>query len=256
MTPENPSYLGYIFIIGAIALAILAYAIYLNLREDKSKMESKGKSEKLEAGMENSRSQEIPLPAESILIETPFSPVVESNHAPKEETAAEFQKKILETASSGVDMPQEQELVSVVTILREIDSGKIILRIGETDYKSLDELKHSPHFSRIMRLSTDLDHWLKPAQGFWSRAEKVVSQSKGIEMEPFSPKSMVDEINEILERRLREEPGKRKAIKLVEMLDGGVNVLIGVDSYPIDEVPFEDVRNIIREAVSEWEQRR
>jgi hypothetical protein len=255
MTLENSSLLGNIFIIGGIAMAILAYAIYLNLKENKSKLKPEDRDETLDKKMDTPPSEQAVSTPETPLIETPFSLASEKDPTQTEETPQESQIEFTDVEISGVDMPQEQELVPVVAVLREIDSGNIILRIGETDYHNLDELMDSPHLPRIMRLSTDLDQWLTPTQKSDGEAEKIVLQSKAAETEPFGPKSMVDEINEILERMLKEETGKRKAIKLVEMLDGGVNVYIGVDSYPIDEVPFDDVRQLIRKAVSEWEQR-
>jgi hypothetical protein len=255
MTLENSSLLGNIFIISGIAMAILAYAIYLNLKEKQPKLKPEERDETLDKKMDTPPSEQAVSTPETPLIETPFSLALGKDPTSIEETLQETQVELKDVEISGVDMPQQQELVPVVTVLREIDSGNIVLRIGETDYHNLDELMDSPHLPRIMRLSTDLDQWLTPTQKSDGKAERIVLQSKAAETELFGPKSMVDEINEILERMLKEEAGKRKAIKLVEMLDGGVNVYIGVDSYPIDEVPFEDVRQLIRKAVSEWEQR-
>jgi hypothetical protein len=255
MILENSSLLGNIFIIGGIAMAILAYAIYLNLKENQPKLKPEEKDETLDKKGDTPPSEQVVSTTDTPLIETPFSLASVKDPAPTEETPQESQVEHTDVEIAGADMPQEQDLVSVVTVLREIDSGNIILRIGDTDYHNLDELMDSPHLPRIMRLSTDLVQWLKPTKKSDGKAERIILQSKATETEPFGPKSMVDEINEILERMLKEETGKRKAIKLVEMLDGGVNVYIGVDSYPIDEVPFEDVRELIREAVNEWEQR-
>jgi hypothetical protein len=255
MTLENSSLLGNIFIIAGIGLAILAFAIYLNLKEPKSKLKSEKNDETIDTKTDRITTEQAPPPPDAPLIDTPFSLASARDPAPMEGNQKETELEFSDAEMSGGHMPQQQELVSVVTVLREIDSGNLILRIGETDYASLDALIDSPHLSRIMRLANDLSQWLKPAQKSGRSTERIVIQSKAAESEPFGPKSMVDEINEILERMLKEETGNRKAIKLVEMLDGGVNVYIGVDSYPIDEVPFEDVRQFIRKAVSEWEQR-
>jgi hypothetical protein len=255
MILENSSLLGNIFIIGGIAMAILAYAIYLNLKENEPKLKPEEREETLKEKMDTPPLEQSVSSPDTPLIETPFSLASVEDPTPTEKIPQETHVEDAEVGTFGVDMPQEQELVSVVTVLREIDSGNITLRIGEEDYHNLEELMDSPHLPRIMRLSTDLVQWLKPTKKSDERTERIVLQSKAAEAEPFGPKSMVDEINEILERMLKDEAGKRKAIKLVEMLDGGVNVYIGVDSYPIDEVPFEDVRQLIRKAVSEWEQR-
>jgi hypothetical protein len=252
MTPEHSSLLGYLFIVGGIAIAILAYVISLNLREDRTEKVPERKGEVFEKEEGDASFEQGVSFQDAPMIESPLSSTSMEEPILTEEILVDVPEKKI----TGVDMPQEQELVSVVTILRELDSGNLILRIGEKNYTDFEALSDSPHLSRILRLSTDLEQWLKPSQVTERSSSRAPRPSKAIETEPLQSRSMVDEINEILERRLKTEPGKRKAIKLVEMQDGGVNVYIGVDSYSIDEVPFEDVRVLIREAVSEWEQRR
>jgi hypothetical protein len=254
MTFENSSLLGYVFIISGFALVILAYAIYLNLRGEKSS--TRGIDENLVIETEGPTPIEESLQSNAPIIETPISSGVDSSLESREIDKKGPDIEMRPSEVAGVNMPKEQELISVATILREIDSGRLILRIGEKDYASFEDLKASPHLSRIERLYSDLENWLKPTDKSASGIGKVVSKATAVEMDPSRPLNMVDEINEILDHRLRDESGERKAIKLVEMLDGGVNVYIGVDSYPIDKVPDEDVRQLIREAVAEWEQKR
>jgi hypothetical protein len=256
MTPENPSVLGYVFIIGGIALAILAYWIYINLREDKAKVHSKTMVKNSNAQTDSSPFEGVAVLSDEPLMETPDPSFFDKDPPPTEGIKNLSQIQSSQKESTGENMPKQQELVSVVNILREIDTGNLILRIGGKDYTRFEDLKDSPHLSRILRLSTDLDQWLKPAAIPGRKKDRSVTRSKAPATDSFTPRSMVEEINEILERKLEEESGEKKAIKLVEMPDGGVNVYIGVDSYPIDEVPFEHVQKIIRQAVSEWEQKR
>jgi hypothetical protein len=256
MTFESSSLLGYLFVIIGIALTILAFVIYLNLQGDKSETKPKITTGIEDFREESSSTMEDISALDTPIIDTPFTSSVSTEDEPVGEEDKESKQEISTAEEgTGVAMPKEQELVSVATILREIDTGNIILRIGETEYNSLEDLQKSPHLARIERLYSDLEAWLRPASKSLFERKKSASTSKNFDADPFKPKSMVEEINDILEKKLREEPGERKAIKLVEMLDGGVNVYIGVDSYPIDEVPFEDVQELIRQAVAEWEQR-
>jgi ABC-type Na+ efflux pump permease subunit len=256
MTLENSSLLGYLFIVIGIVLTILAFAVYLTLRDEKSEKKSEIAMADSSTGEGNSSTAEESSELDTPIIDTPFLSSMNAENELVEEDDKEPKSEVsIPVEEPGVVMSKEQELVSVVTFLREIDTGNLILRIGEKEYTSYEDLQASPHLARIERVYSDLESWLEPASKSLFGRKKAPSKSTTIEADPFKPKSMVEEINDILEQKLREEPGERKAIKLVEMLDGGVNVYIGVDSYPIDEVPFEDVQELIRQSVAEWEQR-
>jgi hypothetical protein len=167
------------------------------------------------------------------------------------------QEEVIPSMASNLNevespIPDKQELKTVATVLREVDTGNLIIRVDDMEYVKPEELMDSNHWSRIERLSSDLKEWLESTE-LQTSPFKTSSDLKTGDNQSATPKSMVEEINLILERKLRTEDVDRKAIKIIEMLDGSVKVYIGVDSYPIDEVPFEDVRQLIREAVSEWE---
>jgi len=68
--------------------------------------------------------------------------------------------------------------------------------------------------------------------------------------------SMVTQVDAILQKKLDLAGMKKWAIRLTEFPRRGMVVLVGLEQYNgIDEVPYERVRTIIRESVSEWEQR-
>jgi hypothetical protein len=69
-------------------------------------------------------------------------------------------------------------------------------------------------------------------------------------------KSIPAQIDEILQGKLAGTPLEKRSIHLTESTSGGVVVQVGLDQYPgIDAVPDEEVRNLIRSAVAEWEKR-
>lgn len=74
---------------------------------------------------------------------------------------------------------------------------------------------------------------------------------------PFAaPKSIVGQIDEILQDHLFGTPLADKRIRLVEKPNQGVVVMIGLEQFPsIEDVPDPEIRNLIRQAVSEWELR-
>jgi hypothetical protein len=69
-------------------------------------------------------------------------------------------------------------------------------------------------------------------------------------------KSMVQAIDEILQERLENSPLKSKGIKLVEQPPVGVVVWVGLEHYNgVEDVPDEEVKALIRSAVSIWEEK-
>jgi hypothetical protein len=253
MNIESSSLLGYVFIISGIALGILAYAIYLNLREAKSNISD---TELPKDSVQNDVSTVQPESVDTTNQSLSATPVEHHNDIPIEASMNQDEKDTpmpAELENGLSPKPDKQDLAEVATILREVDTGNLIIRVGSSEYTNIKDLMDSKHWSRIERLSSDLAEWLKSSQFELSPSRAPSSDSKPLDDTFTAPKSMVEEINEILERKIKTEDVDRKAIKLIEMLDGTIKVYIGVDSYPIDEVPFEDVRALIRESVSEWE---
>jgi hypothetical protein len=69
-------------------------------------------------------------------------------------------------------------------------------------------------------------------------------------------KSIVAQIDEILQTRLENTPLADQGIHLIEGPDQGMVIEVGVNRYTdIDEVPEAEIRRLIRQAVSEWESR-
>ncbi|MCL4562509.1 MAG: hypothetical protein M1281_18095, partial [Chloroflexi bacterium] len=72
---------------------------------------------------------------------------------------------------------------------------------------------------------------------------------------PGEAKSIVAQIDEILQEHLAGSALASRSIRLMEVPKEGVIVAVGVDHYPdIDAVPDPDIRAIIQTAVAEWEQ--
>jgi len=68
--------------------------------------------------------------------------------------------------------------------------------------------------------------------------------------------SMVAQVDEILQEKIIAANMQKWAVRLTELPNKGMMVLVGLEKYEgIDDVPYERVRVIIRESVSEWERR-
>ena len=68
------------------------------------------------------------------------------------------------------------------------------------------------------------------------------------------PKSIAMQVDEILQRRLREKGWQQRGIRLLELPNKGMVVMVGLDQYPtIEDVPDAEIQTILRASVREWE---
>ena len=73
---------------------------------------------------------------------------------------------------------------------------------------------------------------------------------------PAAPKSIVAQIDEVLQEKLAGTPLENRGISLLDHPGQGVLVRVGLDQYDgIDAVPDEEIRDLIRSAAAEWEKR-
>jgi hypothetical protein len=69
--------------------------------------------------------------------------------------------------------------------------------------------------------------------------------------------SVIDEVNDILQKKLHGSPLAGKGIHLMENHNKEIRFWVGLNSYnDVDEIPDPDVRQIIDESVREWEKNR
>lgn len=86
----------------------------------------------------------------------------------------------------------------------------------------------------------------------------VLARAVQQEVRPPEPpsKSIAAQIDEILQEKLKDSPLASRAIRLMELPNKGMVVMVGLDQYDgVEAVPDDDIRRLIRAAVAEWEQR-
>ena len=70
------------------------------------------------------------------------------------------------------------------------------------------------------------------------------------------PRSIAAQIDEILQEMLVNSPLASRGIRLLELPNKGMVVMVGLNQYEgVEAVPEEEIRQVIRAAVAEWEQR-
>jgi hypothetical protein len=83
--------------------------------------------------------------------------------------------------------------------------------------------------------------------------ERVLRQKS--DAEPSEPKSIAAQIDEILQQKLPSSPLRNHVIKLLELPEKGLVVLVDQKEYQgVGEVPDLEVRALLQECVAEWEQ--
>ena len=69
--------------------------------------------------------------------------------------------------------------------------------------------------------------------------------------------SVIDEVNEILQRKLHGSPLAGKGIHLMENHNKEIRFWVGLESYDdVEEIPDPEIQKLIDDAVKEWEQSR
>jgi hypothetical protein len=230
---------GILLIVAGVALAILAYALIMSRRGD-------GEAESLAA-----ESQEpIPSPCGT----TPAQVQSPGPPAPAPPAAEPAGPSVpppaaLPTATPPAAPPPLPRTVDVARLLRDDVTGALQIAVGSRVYRTLNELRDSPDLVRVEAAARDLQAW------FAAPAKAKPPEDRRAEAPAQQSGNMLDQINKILERKLALVPDLPQGVRLAPSPDGGVRVLIGLQSYPLDQVPEARINQLIRDSVAEWENR-
>ena len=154
--------------------------------------------------------------------------------------------EVEKTGKQGL-RPQAGPQISIATLLRDEVTGQLIVKVGDTEYHNPDDLKASSDWTSVEYAASDLQTWIA----------KDASVQLKIEREPEAvepkPTSMIEQINAILQEKINSSGRSHLGVRLLESPSGAARVLIGVQSYDLADVPDEEVRQLIQEAVAIWE---
>ncbi len=160
---------------------------------------------------------------------------------------------------------QPQFPADALHIWRDSQSKLIVMQIGKRIYRSGEALPPTEG-KYLTGLITYLQRWLgisetsvlpatQPVQP--PQAQASVSPFVPEESEtPFEEKSIVGQIDDILQNKIANTPLQERGIRLMENLDGSMRVLIGMDQFDdVSSIPDETVKAAIQSAVRDWENR-
>lgn len=255
MTLENPLLIGIILIIVGIATALIAAAILLNRRDSGDNQDKTNKE------TDSDQTQAAPVQLSNTVEQKPDSPPADSTPSDSK-TAEQAHSNPPEASLSSVDKSSPPPLAS---LKRDSTTGRLLLEIGGREYTSPGQLRSSSDWPLIKQSLEELSAWIhhEPVPEDRSGSTTPLRKSRAPEKKPRNkkpavapqPTSMVDQINEIIEEKIRLSGETHLSVRLIEGLHGEIKALIGVESFPVQDIPDEEVRNFIRECVTEWEQK-
>ena len=261
MTIDNNLIIGVVLICVGLLLGLMAYFIITGRSEEEIEEEAEGMGETAKPTPEPVELEEeeqsptpqiednIPLPGTPE--ETLPSPAQTSEPPPVEETPPEDTTTEQEAHEIMQTEPGEasQPGITIATLHRDEVTGELIVQVGDRQYLTAAELKLSSDWNRVEYAASDLAKWISS-----QTSEDRIPESDR-EQDTSRPQSMIEQINNFLQQKLVESVSSLKGVRLIESSEGTVRVLIGVQSYSIDEVPDPEVAQLIREAVAAWEEK-
>jgi hypothetical protein len=251
---DNQLVLGVVLIVVGIALALLAYAFILNRRE-----QDKGPGGATPEPSEAPVAAEVASPSAPRLppapaVEPPATPAPIAVPSIPLHQAAATPPPPAPTPTAAPPSPASapvpsRRTLAVATLLRDEVTGKLSVLVGGREYANAEDLRASRDYARVEYATADLVQWLGATAVRERTAERVKEEAK-------KPLSMIEQIDEILQRKMTELAGAPRGVRLVEGAGGSLRVFIGVQSYAFEDVPDAEVKSIIREAVAEWESKK
>lgn len=224
--------IGILLIIVGIAIGLIAVAVVLNRREDQLAAE-------LDPETEDTVDDAAPESDEQ-------DPVTELDEGEPDSEIDEGEPS--EEADVGEEQappaPLERQLIA--EIYREEVTGKLIVRAGDQEYLDGKQIENEADRRRLAYAASDLSDWFQGEFEYGGRSAAASSPQQA-----ESSDQMLEEINEILQRSLASTPDR--GVRLFPDGVGGVKVMIGVKSYEVEDVPDDEIKDLIRQAVAEWE---
>ena len=187
---------------------------------------------------------------------------------------APFLKKLFpkDESEKPADVDDSQKTTSETQIQPEIKKpspdSQLILKVWkdgekapvyEVDGKYIDKENLPNEILNIVTIqeSAPAEPEPKPQKPVEDPTLEVVPEIDEEEEGEIKMLSVVDEVNNILQRKLHGSPMAGKGIHLMENHNKEIRFWVGLESYnDVSEIPDPEIRKMIDEAVKEWEKNR
>jgi len=179
-------------------------------------------------------------------------------------------------AESSLSHPNETAL----KIWQKPETQNIVVELDGHPYERGIDLSIKSR-DQLNRMILDLNNWIESSPLHQSGSDTLANEAPltkkvdedtqpRVSINPFNlladalranvpvsqlpPESMIDQIDDILQTKLEAAGLKDKAVRLMEWPNIGMMVMIGLEKYEsVEDIPDEEIRNLIRAAVKSWE---
>jgi len=148
---------------------------------------------------------------------------------------------------------------------RDALSQRLLVEMDGKVYRNPDEMESKQRL-HLAHLVGEASAWVppQPAESL-ARTSAALTMPAGLQASPLrdakatliktaSRQSIAAQIDEILQRKLAGTPLAARGIKIVELPNQGMVVMVGLEKFTdLTQVPEEEVRSVIAQAVAEWE---
>ncbi len=178
--------------------------------------------------------------------------------------------------AGGEEKPPRRGLVSALRLWRRKTDGALWVQLPEEEAADSPQGLPAEQRAALERLLSELAHWLgapPPAAASPSAAASppepprslnpfkpfrdTLTRRRSAAEEPVLPPaslSIAAQVDEILQEMLEGTPLEARGIRLMELPGQGMVVLVGLEKFvTVDEVPYDDVRAVLKAAVARWE---
>jgi len=180
--------------------------------------------------------------------------------------------------------PTQPARKPIVQVWREPEDDSLVIELEGKEYRRSHNLSAKQN-NQVQKLILELNDWLtstpiqqleipapitpekptpegkpaedtKPRLSFNPVTMLVNALQADVQKSQLPVASIVSQIDDILQEKLKDSPLEGEPIRLMELPGKGMVVMVGLEQYDnVDEVPREEIQEIIRSAVKEWEQR-
>jgi len=223
-----------------IGLATMFFGYFFGLFEGRGQGYKKRKKEEAEEPVPTAPA---PMPAAPIM--PPEKSLLRLSLDASEQPCLELDGQRIDT--SQMQPPQRRRLIDLMVVMRPwIEAGPVARQQPATPAVQPAPVATPPAPAR----ATGPLSMPAPA-----RATGPLSMPTPAPAEvPSAPTTMVGQIDAILQAKLIGTPLASRGIRLVESMQGGAMVVVGLQRYPgVGDVPDPEVQSVIRAAIAEWE---
>jgi hypothetical protein len=228
MTLDNRLLFGIVLICLGLALAAVAYLVFTSRNSKDENEEGTEEGEVPEAQMPEPET--IKIKADETSIKKRAKP---DRPPPKEPDPQQDPPSPPPDTPSPKPEPhiEGQRRITIATLLREENTGELIVQVGDREYLNVRDLISSDDMTRVEFAATDLSKWFSKTP--LEQPAPELNQAPMVE----KPQGMIEQINAILKEKLTDPTESSTAVRLIEDPGGSIRVLVGVKSYNLDDVP-------------------